>query len=508
MRKTILAGLLLSSIYTQAQEPTDALRMSRLMPTGSARSIAIGGAMTGLGGDISAANTNPAGIAFFKTNELVLSPGFNFARNKGAYLGGNEKANASAFNYGTSGFIFATPPRKQGNWRNFTYAITASRTVDFNNKLSFKGKNTKSSYSEKYLEDLINAGERDPNRAATEYPFGPSLGVNTYLIEPKLDAQGNATGYYSMATPQTGVQQEQTISTSGGISTITFAGSGNLGDKLYLGAAINLESVKFTREQTFKESDLSGKSNNNFNYFTVDEYLHTTGSGLNLKAGMIYKPVEYIRLGLSVHTPTFYDLTDEYNTTVTTDLEGYSGQGVLKQSTADLLGRNAQYTYQFLNPWKFQAGFSYVLREIEDVTKQKGFLTADVEFLNYGKTTFSDPDNANNNYFKDLNAVVNQEYKNAINLRLGGELKFNTIMARAGFGYYSNPYVNKDINGSRMTLSGGLGYRNKGKFIDLTYLHNIVKDGYYPYRLNDNYFAPVNIKGGAGNILLTFGFKF
>lgn len=508
MRNFILASVMFGSLVVKAQEPTDALRLSRFAPTGSARSIAIGGAMTALGGDISAVNTNPAGIALFKTNELVLSPGFNFTKNKGAYLGDQDKAKAAEFNYGMTGFVFATPPRREGAWRNVSYAITASRTADFNNRIAFKGKNTRSSYSEKYLEDLINAGERDPNRAATEYPFGPSLAINTYLVEPNLDAQGNATGYYSMATPQTGVLQEQLINTSGGISTISFAGSANLADKLYLGASLNIESIKFTREQTFKESDISGKTNNNFNYFTVEDFLQTSGSGLNLKAGVIYKPVEYIRLGLSIHTPTFYDLSDRYNTTITTDLEKYLGQGILKQSTADLIGQYGEYSYQFLNPWKIQAGFSYVLREMEDVTQQKGFITGDIEFLNYGNGTFSDPNNPGSNYFQDLNNVISQQYINAINMRLGGELKFNTIMARAGFGFYSNPYTDADINGTRMTLSGGLGWRNKGKFIDFTYMHNIVKDGYYPYRLNDNYFAPVIINGGAGNILLTIGFKF
>ena len=508
MRKILISGLLLGCLYSQAQDPVDALRFSRFTATGSARSLAIGGAMTGLGGDISAVNSNPAGIAMFKTSELVLSPGFNFLQNKSTYLDGRDKGRASEFNYGMTGFIIATPPNRSGPWRNFTYAVTASRTADFNNQMVFKGRNNRSSYSEKYLEELINAGEIDPNRAASEYPFGPSLAVNTYLVEPELDAQGNATGYFSMATPLTGLQQEQVVKTTGGISTVSFAGSGNLSDKLYLGASLNLETVKFTREQTFKESDASGNTKNNFNYFTVEDYLNTSGAGLNLKAGLIFKPVDYIRMGVSVHTPTFYDLSDRYNTTITTDLEGYAGAGTLKQSTADLIGQFAEYAYQFYTPWKFAAGLSYVLREEEDVTKQRGFLTADVEFLNYGNGRFADPDNPGNGYFDDLNNVVGQQFQNALNVRVGGELKFNTIMTRAGFGYYGNPYTDTDINGSRMTLSGGLGWRNKGKFIDLTYMHHIVKDGYYPYRLNDNFFAPVNLRGGGGNVLLTFGFKF
>jgi hypothetical protein len=44
-------------------------------------------------------------------------------------------------------------------------------------------------------------------------------------------------------------------------------------------------------------------------------------------------------------------------------------------------------------------------------------------------------------------------------------------------------------------------------FIDLTYMHQILNDGFYPYRLNGNFFAPVAMRGSAGNIMLTLGFK-
>jgi hypothetical protein len=55
-------------------------------------------------------------------------------------------------------------------------------------------------------------------------------------------------------------------------------------------------------------------------------------------------------------------------------------------------------------------------------------------------------------------------------------------MVRLGDAYYGNPY--QDINGakgSRFQLSGGLGYRNKGMFVDLTYVHTLTKDVNYPY---------------------------
>lgn len=469
--------------------------------------MAIGGALTGLGGDISSVLVNPAGIGLFKTSEFVLSPGFNLNNNKSTYLGSRDKESQSGFNFGTSGLIGAVPGSGRSNWKNFTYAIAATRTADFNNRISYNGTNNQSSYSEKYLEELINDRVTDPNLAATNYPFGSSLAFNTYLVEPDLDASGNATGYYSLSTPQTGVVQQQDIRTEGGITTLSFAGSGNLNDKFYLGGSLNWEILKYRRNQTFRESDATNNTANDFNYFTVEDVLETKGSGLNLKMGMIFKPVDYIRFGLSVHTPTWYDLTDKYNTTITTDLEGYAGPGTLKQSASDIIGETGEFSYSFYNPWKFSGGIAYVLREVQDVTKQRGFLSADVEYVTFNSPRFNDPNDLSGDYFNELNATVSDIYKSAINVRVGGELKFNTLMVRGGFGYFSNPYKDPELNGKRMNISAGLGYRNKGMFLDLTYMHQILNDGFYPYRLTGNFFAPVTMKGSAGNIMLTLGFK-
>ena len=81
-------------------------------------------------------------------------------------------------------------------------------------------------------------------------------------------------------------------------------------------------------------------------------------------------------------------------------------------------------------------------------------------------------------------------------------------MARLGFAYYGNPYNDDAFKASRMLLSGGLGYRNKGMFFDLSYVHAITKDVSFPYRLQDkaNTFATLNQQ--RGNVVATVGFKF
>ena len=131
------------------------------------------------------------------------------------------------------------------------------------------------------------------------------------------------------------------------------------------------------------------------------------------------------------------------------------------------------------------------MREIEDVRKQKGFLTADIEYINYKASSFKTDPNGDNSqstkdYLKSLNTAIDNAYKAAFNFKVGGELKFTTVMVRLGAAYYGNPY--KNINGekgNRFQLSGGLGYRNKGVFVDLAYVHTLTKDVHFPYRLKN-----------------------
>ncbi len=59
-----------------------------------------------------------------------------------------------------------------------------------------------------------------------------------------------------------------------------------------------------------------------------------------------------------------------------------------------------------------------------------------------------------------------------------------------------------------MLLSGGLGYRNKGMFVDLTYVHALINYSHVPYWLADKANVVADGRNSRGNIVLTFGFKF
>jgi hypothetical protein len=162
-------------------------------------------------------------------------------------------------------------------------------------------------------------------------------------------------------------------------------------------------------------------------------------------------------------------------------------------------------------PMKVMVSGSYVFNEVKDVRRQKAFVTADLEYVPHQGTRYDITEGGtqdDKNYYNNLNDVISQRYKGVLNARVGGEVKFTTIYARGGLAYYGNPYKDATLKNDRMLLSGGLGYRNHGIFIDLTYIYTMKKDTNIPYYLEDKANTFAAGKNNVGNVMLTFGVKF
>lgn len=516
MRKIYISLLFSGFLYQAgAQTPEDALRFSWNPQSGTARNMAIGGAMTGLGGEISAAHTNPAGIAMYKTNEFVLSPGFNFLANKAEYRGtsGTKGKQASGFNLGTSGVILSGTSTRNSNIRGGAISLTMNRVADFNYNLAYKGYNNVSSGAERYAEEFSSSRLTINQGINSRYlSLATRMALYTYLVDTMT--LNGITQVVAMPEFTTGVNQENTISSKGGITEYAASAAINMKDKLFFGATLGLPVIRYDRDQTYKESDATSILNNRFGSYTYTDKLESRGYGFNLKLGMIYRPVERFRFGLTIHTPTFYSVTDQLTGSMNSNTENYNGNTTITET--DILNGAAssiESKYTFTSPWKVSGGISYVFREVENVKKQRAFITADVDYVTYKSMKYAaDNENAttaDKNYYTSVNQNIKNTYRNAVNFRVGGELKLNTIMVRAGGAYLGNPNKDKaDLKTNRLLVSGGLGYRNKGVFVDLTYVHHINKEVNFPYRLNDkpNTFAPVN--GSGGSVMLTTGFKF
>jgi hypothetical protein len=507
----LLPIVFIFSIHTFSQTPDDALRNAWFIPGGSARNMAIGGAMGSLGGDISANHINPAGLGFFKTKEIVISPGILMNNNTADYRGTNSSAlKNTAFAFGVSGYVDGGHTSDTKNFE--TFAITLNQTASFNNRVYYKGDNNATSYSEQYLEELARDGA-NVDAASNNYIFGSTLAFFTYLIDSVNDGNGNLIGYRSLVTPSAGLSQQYDAVSSGGLYELALGYASNKEDKLYLGASLGIPLSVYKQETNFTETDISGDNNNDFGFSKFHQTINSTGVGINLKLGLIYKPEEYIRLGLALHSPSFFVYDDKIRADMTTNSEGYAG--IVSVSSDALNNGNAgTNNYTQSSPWRAIASASFVFRESNDAKLQKGFLTADIEYVNYQATRYHATQDANGytdpvqqQYFTALKSATKDYLKGAFNFRVGAEVKFSPWMVRAGLGYYGNPYQDNLLKSSRLLGAGGIGYRDKGMFIDLTYAYTVNKDVNFPYRLNDapNTFA--STKNNRGNMLLTVGFK-
>ena len=495
-----------------SQVVDDVVKNAWFIPGGTARSISVGGAIGALGGDITSVYVNPAGLGFYKTREIVVSPSLILNSNKSDYRGNAiDNIKKSGFQLGTTGGVFGGNIDRANH--STAFSISVNQLASYNNKISYSGANDYSSYSEQYLEQLVY-DNATVDEAANNYPFGSSLAYFTYLIDSTADPFGNLTGYRSLVPVGNGniVNQQYDETDGGGLYEVSFGFATNNNDKLFLGGSINVPLSFYTQDITYTETDPGSDVSNNFGFSTFTQNHKLNGAGFNGRFGIIYRPQQSLRLGLAFHTPSFISYSDKLSAGMTTNTEDYKGLNTA--SSSDFSNAVSETQYNEITPYRIVASAAYVFKEVENVKLQKGFVSADIEYVNHRGSRFIQQsgnegyDAGVDDYYESLNDVIKSYYKGAFNFRLGGEVKFAPFAVRLGGAYYGSPYEDKTLKANRILIAGGLGYRNYGMFVDLTVAETFNKDVSFPYRLSDkaNTFATLNNQ--RMNIMLTVGFKF
>lgn len=499
IRPYLLSAILLGAgAAAFAQDETDALRYSHLAPQGTARSMGIGGALGSIGGDFSSLSVNPAGIGVYRSSEFTFTPSLKMNNSSSTYTGTAADDNATRFTINNLGLVLSSAARgkryEKSKWKSVSFGFGLNRIADFSNNYTYSGFNNTSSASEIFAIDA-NSYPMDTSNLSTL----AGLGYESFLIDK---FQGTEWG--TVADWQGGLNQQRSVIQKGGITDMAISLGGNYMEKLMLGATLGIPVIRYKREVTYTESDASGNANNDFDNFQYRETLTTTGSGVNLKLGAIYKPADAFRIGLAVHTPTYFGLKDVQNRTVTSNTEnfkrdlGYGDNPVTRVDAPENI-----YEYNLLTPWRGVVSATGLFGKY-------GFITADYEFVNYASARFNFDGN-NRDYQTMLNQSIKNTYKAASILRVGAEGRIDAFSIRLGFGYYGSPYKNSAIDGSSMTFSGGVGFRSESWFLDLGFMHTQSESQETPYTLS--YIPPVTvptatIKNSFNNVALTVGFRF
>lgn len=507
MKKIILVAIALSfSLSAVAQDFVDnALLFSRTRPNGSARIQALGGAQVSLGGDYSTALSNPAGLGMYNRSEFTFSPGLNFINSSTDFFGETADESRSVFSIPGISLVFQKESGRETGFLGGSFAITLNRTNDFHQDYRYTGINNNHSILDYFIQD---AGNIDPDllldaEATASYYYSlTGLAYRNFLIEDRLDDEGNL--FYDSPLNFTSARQQEVSERKGAMNQWSLAYGANFSDKFFLGASLGISSIRFKLSQTYSEFDLQYPDNTYMpaRDFTLNEDYDIRGSGVNLTLGAIYRPVDFLQVGASLVTPTYYQLTDTYSARMESNWNNFDFYPEDPDDAPlgyvfDEFDQPLIYEYSITTPMKFSTGVTLI--------NKLGFITADVEFVNYGKAKYRS-DVAGD--FSNENQGIKSEYSSVVNYRVGAEYRFNIFRVRAGYNYMADPVVFSDgLDRSIQTISGGVGVRTNKFFVDLAALNSKTNGRRIPYFAG----APDPVAESEFsnlNFILTVGFNF
>lgn len=505
----LAATLMLAANGLMAQSYTEtALMFSRTRPTGSARILGMGGAQISLGGDFSSSYSNPAGLGMFNRSEFTITPGYLNINTNGTYTAGNailsdnNKDNRTALGIPGFGLVFSRPQNSSG-FIHGSFGITMTRVNDFNTNIRYEGNNSSSSLID-YFIDQANGDTPDQFAdGGSLYNSVTGLAYDNYLIGEAeiLDPSFPRDEYFTDFDPgvNPNVFQDESIQTKGAQNQWNFSYGANFDDKFFLGAGLGIVSLNYQSHKTFRESFTDQPI---IGYRLVED-LQIRGTGINLTVGAIGRPIDGVQLGASIATPTRYNLTDTYSATLSSNWDAwdYYGDGSV------ILGQEGAETgivtsgYNLNTPWKFSAGASYIFGKA-------GLLSLDIEHLNYGGAKYNSQTNGVS-YSSDNNEIKSL-YTSVTNYRLGGEVRVKSLRFRAGGSYMPDPFKEEqnDTNNSRVSISGGVGYRASKFYIDLAYINTFGNSTYRPYTVGFTQSPLLKYQHNISNVVATLGFSF
>ena len=487
----ILTISLIINTLLYSQYVDNALKFSSNEYGGTARFVGMGGAFGALGGDFSSIAINPAGLGVYRGSELVFSPGMSYNSNSSTYINNTIDESGYAVNLNNLGFVASYDlENSDTRWVNFNIGVGFNRTADLNSNLQFQGINN-SSLMEVFI-SYANGTTTNPYDLDGMYEF---LIWDAYI----MDFDTIANEFYSEITDEIfndpanfEINQRKIIQTEGSISEFNFSFGGNYAHKLYIGASIGITRLRYEQYASHYESETSGLQIPFINAFDFKEHSTTDGTGFTFKVGAIYKPIEFLRLGASLHLPTFYDLDQEfYNSAV-----GYFDSIPSEYSRSPV----QTYKYSLNTPLRAVGSVGFQIGKI-------GLIDVDYEFVDYSTMKLDDEDNSQG-VIND-NAQIETIFQKTHNIRAGAEFRYGPLYFRAGGRYSTSPYTNNSINPDyeKITLSGGLGYREKNFFIDFAFAQTTSTYNLSAYDWDWN-IELAEIENKMNNFILTFGFKF
>lgn len=521
-----------------AQTQYDAFRLSENELNGTARFVGMGGAMGALGADISVMGTNPAGIGLFRGHDLSTSFSFNSTKVKSDFNGTSMKEKKNQMSFDQIGFVYSTKIGNKTALRYFNFGFNYHKSNNLNKLFSVGGLLDGLSQTNQIanmiggavsgigeIDNIYNYGvkghEKLPNPydpVNSNYPYLGVMGVRTELVavgDNNTLKGWNGDGNYYHSREEGGIQQYD------------FNVSFNVQDKMFFGLTLGVYDVDYRRTTHYSEDIFDQNpefQQPHIGYYELNNTFRTSGTGTNLKLGAIFRPIDdsAFRFGVAIHTPTWYRLTDIYNSNVYSEMsyqvKNEAGEVVTKDFNAnelisDYVGGEVLQDYRLTTPWKFNVNLGTVFGGIMAVG-------AEYEYTDYSsaKLYYSDGYEMSNQ-----NQYLSEDLKGVHTLRFGMETKLTSCFSvRAGYNFSTQAFKEtayKALNWNDMrtdteynnkfsqnTVTVGLGYRGRLFYADFAYKYNLYKSDFYSF--SDINLQAAKLTNERHQALVTVGIHF
>jgi len=525
MKKSIIVfcSVLICSISAAfSQGEVEALKLSGSDLSGTARGMAMGGAFGALGGDLTGISINPAGIGVYRSSEVVGTLGLSQEKSEV----GSVTRNKTQFAFDNIGFVGYFPLRSDAiPFLNFGFTYNNIKNFDKNIATPLGSPNSSLMDYMCYVSNSFNDGKgvnsslldfnitNDPFSSGA--PWLSVFGLNSHLIDPNLTPQG----YEYTPLHNELVYNSISLSEKGYVNSYDFTLGTMIANKLNIGVALTVTDLYYRLTSRYSEEFSTGDNAG----FDLHNYLKTDGAGVGAKIGIIYRPINSFRIGVSYHSPVWYNLTDTYSAEMAEDVSAYLPNTDYEPGRTNSDVYYLDYRLKTPDKWVFS---------LAGVFGNNFIASLDYEINNYGSMKLkgnsndADPDAV----YEYDNQYISADYKTASTVRVGLEYRFTPqFSGRLGYAWMQNPYENDyydgnvetktvgsttiyRIEGDKNYFTGGLGYRfNPNVYLDFALVYKTQKDKLYPYpnvpeiNLDASPFSlsNKNIKG-----LLTLGYKF
>ncbi|GER59660.1 transporter [Patiriisocius marinus] len=469
MKKTLLLFVVaLSSTLLSAQNITDALRYSVEDSNGTARYQGMSGAFGALGGDFSAMRINPAGSAVFLNSAASVSFSINDIVNETTFNSSQQKRIDTDVDLNQLGGVFVIDIQQEDSaFNKVTIGLNYDVNRNFSNQITARGTSNTSlanffaAQAEGIPLDLLQLQNGETIGSLYRY-LGQTegtaaqnalLGYQGFIIDPTNPDNLNNTTYLSNVVAGD-VNQLYTKLTEGANSKFTVNVGTQIENDYYIGVNLNSHSIDY-RERTynFESNNLAGSSITSIGF---ENNLAVYGNGFSAQIGGIAK-FDNIRVGLSLDTPTWYDISEETSQALETTRR--EGDQILN-TFVNPQSINVFSDYYLKTPGKITGSAAYIFGK-------SGLISVDYSYKDYANVKFdSDFDEA---IFDFQNSIIENTLKGASSIKVGGEYRLNNFSFRAGGRYEESPYQDETTAGDLTGFSLGLGY-NFGRYnFDVSY---------------------------------------